>query len=281
MQQPSRHRAQVFGSPWPGVYGTHLDSDRHFGRHWHAVFGVGLLEAGAQRSASGRGAVDAFAGDVITTNPGEVHDGRPLGGPSRRWRMVYIEPSVMASMAGHPQATHHTSTELTRPVFQDPQVGQALRRLLSQVERWDAGLRATTADTLACEESLVAVCTLVQTQYAGARPALLVDADLRQVHERLADAPLQPPTLTELAVMAGMSKFQLLRRFEKTYGLTPYAWLLQQRTELARRQIRSGASLADAAAASGFADQSHMTRIFMRQFGFTPGALRSATSSDT
>jgi AraC-like DNA-binding protein len=40
--------------------------------------------------------------------------------------------------------------------------------------------------------------------------------------------------------------------------------------------IQRGADLALAAAASGFADQSHMTRIFVRQFGFTPGAWRKA-----
>lgn len=274
------HHAEVFGSPWPGVYGTQIDSDRHFGRHWHAVFGVGLLEAGAQRSASGQGTVEAFAGDLITTNPGEVHDGQPLGGPSRRWRMVYIEPTVMASMvAADPQAKQLPGVELTRPVFQDPQLRQALLGLLGHVQRWDAGLHATSADALACEQSLVAVCALVQAQHAGAVLTARLDADLHRVRERLADAPLQPPTLTELAVMAGMSKFQLLRRFEKTYGLTPYAWLLQQRVERARGQIRSGVTLADAAAASGFADQSHMTRIFARQFGFTPGALRQASRS--
>lgn len=273
------HHARVFGSPWEGVYGTLIESARHFGKHWHAVYGLGLLEDGAQSSASGRGTVDAYAGDLITTNPGEVHDGQPLGGPSRRWRMVYIEPSVMASMVGHPQATHRPTVELTRPVFQDPPLRHALRRLLTQLERWDAGLSVTNADALACEESLVAVCALVQAQHACAPPELRVDTDLRQVHARLADAPLEPPTLTELAEMAGISKFQLLRRFERTYGLTPYAWLLQQRAERARRQICAGAGLADAAVASGFADQSHMTRIFTRQFGFTPGALRQAKGS--
>jgi AraC-like DNA-binding protein len=40
--------------------------------------------------------------------------------------------------------------------------------------------------------------------------------------------------------------------------------------------IRRGTSLADTAAASGFADQSHMTRIFTRHFGFTPGAWQRA-----
>lgn len=271
------HRAQVFGSPWAGVYGTHLESERHFGRHWHAVYGLGLLEDGAQRSASGRGTVAAYAGDLISTNPGEVHDGQALGGPSRRWRMVYIEPSVMAAMAGHPNATPVPNVALTQPVFQNPALRQAVRRLLAKLERWDAGRAAAGADALACEEALVAVCAGVLARHSTAAPEHEVRADVRLVRERLADDPLRTPTLTELAELAGISKFQVLRRFETVHGLTPYAWLLQQRTELARRQICAGASLADAAAASGFADQSHMTRVFSRQFGFTPGALRQAT----
>lgn len=276
MKTPPIHRAQVFSSPWAGVYGTHLESERHFGRHWHAVYGLGLLEDGAQRSVSGRGTVAAYAGDLISTNPGEVHDGQALGGPSRRWRMVYIEPSVMATMAAHPNATQLPNVALTQPVFQDAPLRQALRRLLARVESWDAGQSATGADALACEEALVAVCAWVMERHSTAAPEPEARADVRLVRERLADNPLQAPTLTELAELAGISKFQVLRRFEKVHGLTPYAWLLQQRTELARRQICTGASLADAAAASGFADQSHMTRIFSRQFGFTPGALRQA-----
>jgi AraC-like DNA-binding protein len=277
MTTPPIHRAQVFSSPWAGVYCTHLNSGRHFGRHWHAVYGLGLLEDGAQRSASGLGTVAAYAGDLISTNPGEVHDGQALGGPSRRWRMVYIEPSVMASMATQPNTTQLPNVALTQPVFQDAPLRQALRRLLARVESWDAGRFATGADALACEEALVAVCAGVMARHSTATPQPQVRADVRLVRERLADNPLQAPTLTELAELVGISKFQVLRRFEKVHGLTPYAWLLQQRTELARGQICAGASLADAAAASGFADQSHMTRIFSRQFGFTPGALRQAT----
>jgi AraC-like DNA-binding protein len=43
-----------------------------------------------------------------------------------------------------------------------------------------------------------------------------------------------------------------------------------------RGLIRAGTGLADAAAACGFADQPHMTRLFTRQFGFTPGAWQRA-----
>ncbi|SOD30448.1 transcriptional regulator, AraC family [Variovorax sp. YR752] len=275
MKTPPDHRSQVFGTPWEGVHGTAMDSARHYGRHWHATYGVGLLDHGAQSSASGRGKVDAYAGDLITTNPGEVHDGRPLGGPSRRWRMVYFDAAVMAGMLG---GIVDGSVEFTRPVLKDLRLLQALRRLFTRLDDWRnrAASASASAEALACEESLVEVCGLLLGGHSTAVPQPEIDGDVRLVRERLADDLLAAPTLDELAVMAGLGKFQLLRRFQKAYGVPPHAWLLLQRAERARALIRRGTSLANTAAASGFADQSHMTRIFTRHFGFTPGAWQRA-----
>ena len=273
MNAPPIHHCQVVGSPWPGIFCTPIDSARHYGRHWHSTFGFGLLEDGAQRSASGRGQVDAFAGDIISTNPGEVHDGQPLGGPSRRWRMLYLEADAFASM----MEGAHGDVEITRPVIHDGPLATAIERLLDRLDAWHASPAPHDAHALACEESLVDACTLLRNRYTGAAPMTEVPADLRGVRERLADDLLNVPTLAELAASAGLSRFQLLRRFEKQHGVPPHAWLLQRRAETARRLIRDGADLAGAAASAGFADQSHMTRIFVRQFGFTPGAWRAAS----
>jgi AraC-like DNA-binding protein len=272
------HHCRVLGSPWPGVHGTSIDSGRHYGRHWHATFGLGLVEQGAQRSASGQGDVEAFAGDLITTNPGEVHDGKPLGGESRRWRMVYLEPAALVS-AGSDRPAHGLA--LTRPVMHDPRLGHALRELLDRLERWNAGA-ATPADALACEESLVRSCGLLLQGHASAAIVESVASPtgqpLQQVRDRLADDPLDVPDLAALAAQAGLSRFQLLRHFQRAFGLTPFAWLLQQRAERARALIRDGLSLAEAAAGCGFADQSHMTRTFSRHFGYTPGAWQQAVA---
>ncbi len=282
MKPAPTHHARVFGSPWEGVYGTLMDSARHFGKHWHAVYGLGLLEHGAQSSASGRGQVDAYAGDLITTNPGEVHDGQPLGGPSRRWRMLYLEPAVMVTMLADSSGGPAHPVELVRPVIQDAALRRALQGLLHRLGQWDARRHSTNADTLACEESLVQTCALLLHRHshidagAHANPGAPAGAQMKQVRDRLADDPLEPPSLTDLAVMVGLSKFQVLRRFEQAYGVTPHAWLLQQRAERARRLILGGDSLSQAAVDSGFADQSHMTRIFTRHFGFTPGAWQRA-----
>jgi AraC family transcriptional regulator len=52
------------------------------------------------------------------------------------------------------------------------------------------------------------------------------------------------------------------------------------RVRAATRLLREqGPSLADVAAAAGFADQSHFTRQFRRATGMTPGEYRRQTSS--
>lgn len=83
----------------PGIQAVAADTSQAFGRHTHAQFGVGLIERGAQRSASGRGMVEAGAGDIITVNPGEVHDGAPLGEGGRRWCMLYLDPGLLERLA--------------------------------------------------------------------------------------------------------------------------------------------------------------------------------------
>jgi AraC-like DNA-binding protein len=97
------------------------------------------------------------------------------------------------------------------------------------------------------------------------------------VRDQLADDLTHTPTLAELATLAGLSRFQVLRHFADAYGMPPHAWLRQQRVLRARALIASGLGLAEVSAACGFADQSHMTRSFVQQFGFTPGAWQHAS----
>lgn len=270
--QAPLHRAQVIGSPWRGVYATEIDSAVHFGRHWHATFGLGLLVQGAQRSASGQGSVDAYAGDLITTNPGEVHDGRPLGSTTRRWHIVYLEPAFVATEWDDARAW----TGFAHPVLRDPGLRDAVVRLHACLARWSCQAGSDAAVRLACEEALAATLA----RLSGSREACAhrpeADARLSIVRDCLGDQLLDPPTLADLAALSGLSKFKLLRCFERAFGVPPFAWLTIQRLERARRHIRDGLGLAGAAAAAGFADQSHMSRTFTRHFGFTPGAWRRA-----
>src|SRR5438034_9955115 len=89
--------------------------------------------------------------------------------------------------------------------------------------------------------------------------------DLPQVRERLADDSARCPSLADLARLTGLSRYQVLRRFERAYGLPPHAWLLRRRAERARVLIRDGATLAAAAAAPGLAEPGRLTCGVVRQ----------------
>lgn len=172
LPDPPSHRSRVIASPWPGLYGTEIDSGRCFGRHWHAVFGIGLLQRGAQRSASGRGRVEAFAGDLIASNPGALHDGQPLGAPARRWRMIYLEPALLTAHAGE---TLRGDVELSRPVIRDARLAQALRRLFAWQDCWEESRQQRSADalpTLAGDEALARTLALLLSAALLGEPVL-------------------------------------------------------------------------------------------------------------
>lgn len=263
------HHCRVLLAPWPGLYATDTVSGRHYGRHSHGTYGFGILDDGAHRSSSDRRSFDAYPGDILATNPGEMHDGRPLGGPSRRWHTIYLEPQLLSDVAGL-----HAIGEvrITRAAFADGALQVAVRRLLAALEHWQRGPH----DALACEEALVHACGLLVQHHTTQTVAAQAAVEVTRARQRLSEELQAPPSLAELAAQAGVSRFQLLRRFARVHGCTPYAWLVQQRCERARALVGAGVSLADAAAGCGFADQAHMTRLFTRQFGFTPGAWQRA-----
>jgi AraC-like DNA-binding protein len=99
---------------------------------------------------------------------------------------------------------------------------------------------------------------------------------IRRARALIDDAPAVSVTLADLARESGLSRFQVLRGFARATGLTPHAYVMQRRIDLARSLIAGGIPLAEAAATSGFADQSHMTRQFVRNFGISPGVYAGA-----
>ncbi len=82
-------------------------------------------------------------------------------------------------------------------------------------------------------------------------------------------------TLDDLASAAGCDKFTLIRVFKRELGVPPYAYFLRLRLRLAQRLLARGYRPAQAASATGFADQAHFTRQFKRIVGLTPGGLRT------
>lgn len=250
----------------PGVHAIEASSSRIFPRHTHDQFGIGLIGSGAQRSMSGRGMVEAGPGMVITVNPGEVHDGLPIGEAGRSWNMLYFEPGALQDIF---EGLDRRSGEFEfhHPVIDSMALAQRFVQLYRAVVQSDG-------NPMAAEEMALLLIDLLAPPSDG-RSGQGASA-IRRAKDRIDDSPSDPASLSELADLCGLSRFQFLRSFTRATGLTPHAYVLQRRIDSARRLIGSGVPLAEAAAASGFFDQSHMTRHFTRLFGVTPGAYALA-----
>jgi AraC-like DNA-binding protein len=251
-----------------GLEAVSATSAHVFPKHTHDTYGIGFLSAGGQISFSGRGQVEAKAGQLITVNPGEVHDGAPVGGAPRSWHMIYLTPDLAAGSVSDLVSTT-ADLEFEFPVFAD----SAIRQLLVEVHaRLDGN--DPRHDAEAFREALILLLGKTLTRRAIASPPL--PASIRRVRERLDDEPAQAVDLKDLARDAGMSRFQLIRAFQRHTALTPHAYHMQRRALLSRRLLAEGLSPAEVAAACGYVDQSHMHREFRRRFGLTPGAYRGA-----
>mgnify|MGYP003287379662 CR=1 FL=1 len=99
---------------------------------------------------------------------------------------------------------------------------------------------------------------------------------LRDVRDLLDEHVPEQPTLTELAEVVGVHPVHLARSFRREYGMTVARYARTLRLDwAAQRLIEGGCTLAEVAAAAGFADQSHFTRAFREYAGVTPGCYRA------
>jgi AraC-like DNA-binding protein len=82
-------------------------------------------------------------------------------------------------------------------------------------------------------------------------------------------------SLAEVARACGLSRARFISAFARSTGLTPHRWLQEYRLQQVRALLlNSSTSAAEIALRCGFADQSHMTRVFKRHVGTSPVAWR-------
>jgi AraC-like DNA-binding protein len=102
---------------------------------------------------------------------------------------------------------------------------------------------------------------------------------LKRATELLSDNLDGEVSLGVIANACELSLSHFSRAFRESTGQAPHQWLLHRRVNAAKDCLRrQGLSLAEIAIACGFADQSHMTRVFTRLVGVSPGAWRRSLS---
>jgi len=124
---------------------------------------------------------------------------------------------------------------------------------------------------------VVGVLSTVRNQHCSRARACAVPPGIRRAIERLEVDFANDLSLEKLADLAQLRRSHFASTFRHATGDTPHQYLLRVRLSHARKLIAQGdqaMSLAEIAAASGFFDQAHLTRVFRSFFGTTPAAFR-------
>jgi AraC family transcriptional regulator len=248
----------------------------------HLIF-VALAAGHVRRESEGEYADHELAPGYVAVQP----SGKPV-----RWSwdtrlnfsVMSLDPAFLNGVAKQVYGLGPEEFDLvTTERAQDPVIANIAGVLSREVVRGEAG------DKLYAE-SLANILAVHLLRNYSTRQALQrivdVDSEMRHVsHSRAVGDAIhfiqenypRDIQLPDLARAVHVSAFHLSRLFKQATGLAPHQYLIQVRVNAARALLDAGSgqrSLAEVASAVGFADQSHLTRHFKRQFGVTPKQVR-------
>jgi AraC-like DNA-binding protein len=210
---------------------------------------------------------------IGVVNAGEIHTGARASSTPWQYRAFYPPTHLLAKVACDWTGRTAEVPAFPDAVIDDPELSA---RLLRAHRRCEAAL-----DQLEIGSEIVAAFGLLVSRCADTRQTLpspgREQAAVRRVREYLHANLAHAPHLEDLATLAGLSRFHLLRVFHRETGLPPHEYLTQLRIERAKHLLASGVAISNVAVAVGFSDQSHLTRRFKGLVGVTPGRFAAAT----
>jgi len=234
--------------------------------HRHDTYAIGLTTAGVQ-SFGYRGTTEhSLAGQAIVLHPDERHDGHAGSPAGFRYRMMYVEPRlIQAALGGAARALPFAPA-----VSGDRRLVAAIRPALEDLE---APLEPLERDQ--CLAALARALAAVDDEAPRRALGPVAAEAVELAREHIAESFAETVRSETLEALTGLDRYTLARHFRARFGTSPYRYLTMRRLDRARRLIGRGAPLAEAALASGFADQSHMTRRFKQAYGLSPGRWRA------
>ena len=263
MRRRSKDWARYWAYPSDGVelLRAHYVAHR-YEPHIHETYAFGLVEGGRQTFACRGKQHYSTGGSIFAINPGDAHDGEAADEGGFLYRMIYVQSAVIARLLND-AGVHGLPLFRTAMFFDD-----AVARLLAEAH--DAF--AQGASQLERDHRLPAfVLRIVRHAGLASRDKWTSPSiALRRVCDYMQARFQDDVSLADLSAVAGLGRHHLTRSFTRTFGIAPHRYLTQLRLSEARRLLRIGSPIAEAAAIVGFADQSHLTRRFKRAYGITP-----------
>ena len=265
-REPSYHDLDCF----------HATFHNHkFSPHTHDTYVFGMIEAGVEFYRNQGCELRAPAGQALVLNPGDLHDGRS-GEQGFTYRMFY--PSVQLMLEAAEEIKGKACDRIphfSNSLLQDQALAYQVQCAHRALERHPAKL---ARDHLVLETFTMLIQRHAEFRFGVNEPPN-EKAMISKLRAYMLENLDRDISLQELSTYLDCSRFYLIRAFRKEVGMTPYAWLLNQRLLRSRTKLAKQIPLAEVAIDCGFFDQSHFTRVFKRCYGVTPGVFQTGCVS--
>ncbi|MET7480507.1 AraC family transcriptional regulator [Streptomyces sp. NPDC005648] len=204
--------------------------------------------------------------DTVTLLPPHVpHNGSPATPHGFRKRVVYLDDTRLGDDL--------IGAAVDGPDLRDPTLRRRVGQLHTALGRPGEELEAESRLTL-IGDRLRELLRPGQGQGHGTRPARPDPVLARRLRELLDEHVVDGLGLDAAAELLHAHPAHLVRAFSTAYGIAPHQYLTSRRVDRARRLLLDGRAPGEVASATGFFDQSHLTRHFRKLVGVTPGRYR-------
>jgi AraC-like DNA-binding protein len=257
----------------PGVELFDIRSARREWGHLNQVFSLGLMTDWYGQLHYQRRQLTIYPGDTFLLDPGELFHAAPLDERDGAFRVLEISADVFIE---HCQLEGARGVRFREALTKSPPpLSSALVSMHAALMREAEPLELQSLLAVLVHAAVSSV--LEETPRSSRRPAPLGPCE--RLRDLLHSSEGSRINLHDFARRAEVSQFQLIRAFKRRYGSPPHAYGLYVRVARARELLRRGFSVAEAAAATDFTDQSHLTRHFRRIHHVTPGRYAAGGTS--
>ncbi len=242
-----------------------------FSKHVHDTFSLGAVLAGQGNVFIRNRSYEIGQNDIVVIHPDEIHSCNPRVGSNWEYLMAHINMDWMKKVLPELASIISMPGQLN-PVFKNHVILRSFVMCYNCLKGIASGRN---------EESMIVnllglLLRVYNNKKSDAEIGKFTPSCINEVKSYLSQNIDRKVSLQKLSRVVGISPYYLLRVFSQHVGITPHAYLMQIRINLARTLIRQGFPLKEIALETGFFDQSHFTKVFKRSVGVTPKAYLDA-----